>query len=228
MRISELSERASVPVPTIKYYLREGLLPAGLRTSPNQAQYGDGHVHRLRLIRALVEVGGISVATARDVLAKLDEPGVSVFDVMGKAQRAVTRAGVGGPERDAALERVDALLDRLGWRVGAGNPARSLLADVYATLDRLGQAPLADLFESYAASALQIAELDIHAVRDLPDLASIAEGVVVGSLLGDAALIALRRLADEHMARALLASPTAPAHAEPTSTGPAAADHDET
>ena len=38
MRMAELSRRTGVPVPTIKYYLREGLLPPGERTSPNQAQ----------------------------------------------------------------------------------------------------------------------------------------------------------------------------------------------
>ena len=37
MRIAELSQTTGVPVPTIKYYLREGLLPAGELTSPNQA-----------------------------------------------------------------------------------------------------------------------------------------------------------------------------------------------
>lgn len=29
MRIGELSRRTGVPVPTIKYYVREGLLPPG-------------------------------------------------------------------------------------------------------------------------------------------------------------------------------------------------------
>ena len=56
MRISELSSRSGVPVATIKYYLREGLLPAGERTSATQARYGDAHVERLRLVRALVDV----------------------------------------------------------------------------------------------------------------------------------------------------------------------------
>jgi DNA-binding transcriptional MerR regulator len=37
MRIGELSKVTGVPVPTIKYYLREGLLPAGELSSPNQA-----------------------------------------------------------------------------------------------------------------------------------------------------------------------------------------------
>ena len=46
MRIAELSQKTGVPVPTIKYYLREGLLPAGELTSPNQAHYDDRHVQR--------------------------------------------------------------------------------------------------------------------------------------------------------------------------------------
>ncbi|RAC11977.1 MerR family transcriptional regulator, partial [Burkholderia multivorans] len=54
MRISELSRRSDVPVATIKYYLREGLLPAGERTSATQAVYTDAHVNRLALIRALL------------------------------------------------------------------------------------------------------------------------------------------------------------------------------
>ena len=56
MRIGELSKAAGVPVPTIKYYLREGLLAPGELTSPNQASYGEAHIRRLRLIRALVDL----------------------------------------------------------------------------------------------------------------------------------------------------------------------------
>ena len=41
MRISELSAQTGVPVPTIKYYLREGLLPEGERSAPTQAAYGE-------------------------------------------------------------------------------------------------------------------------------------------------------------------------------------------
>jgi hypothetical protein len=47
-------------VPTIKYYVREGLLPPGQLASPNQTQYDNSHLRRLRLIRALTEVGGLS------------------------------------------------------------------------------------------------------------------------------------------------------------------------
>jgi len=37
MRIGELSRRSGVPVPSIKYYVREGLLPAGERTRPTRS-----------------------------------------------------------------------------------------------------------------------------------------------------------------------------------------------
>ncbi len=66
MRMAALSEASGVPVPTIKFYLREGLLPPGHRTSPNQSQYDDEHVRRLALIRSLTEIGGYSLATVAD------------------------------------------------------------------------------------------------------------------------------------------------------------------
>ena len=79
MRVGELSRRSGVSVASIKYYLREGLLPAGERTSPNQASYDDGHLRRLRMIRALIDVGGLSVVATRDVPAAVDDPDLPLF-----------------------------------------------------------------------------------------------------------------------------------------------------
>ena len=72
MRISALSARSGVAVATIKFYLREGLLPPGTATATNQADYDETHVRRLRLIRALIDVGGVPVASARAVVEALD------------------------------------------------------------------------------------------------------------------------------------------------------------
>src|SRR5918996_2993811 len=77
VRMSELSRAAEVPVATVKYYQREGLLPPGDATGPNQADYGAGHVRRLRLIRILREVGGLGVAQVRAVLAAMDDSELS-------------------------------------------------------------------------------------------------------------------------------------------------------
>src|SRR5207248_1232149 len=88
VRIAELSRVTGVPIPTIKYYIRSGLLPAGDRTSWNQAQYDETHARRLRLVRALIEVGGLSVAATRQMLDSISTPGLSLFGTLGKAQYA--------------------------------------------------------------------------------------------------------------------------------------------
>src|SRR4029450_10954785 len=87
MRISELSQASGVPVATIKYYLREGLLHEGQLTSATQAQYDQSHLARLRLVRALLGAGGLSVAAARDVLDRLAQPPASMHDLLGEVQR---------------------------------------------------------------------------------------------------------------------------------------------
>ena len=92
MRIAELSRRSGTSIPTIKYYLREGLLPAGTATGRNQAEYGEAHRHRLRLIRALIDVGGLSVAAARDVLAAVDAPDLPSHFLLGAAHGSLAAA----------------------------------------------------------------------------------------------------------------------------------------
>ena len=42
--MGELSRRSGVPIPTIKFYLREGLLPPGVATAANQADYDEEHL----------------------------------------------------------------------------------------------------------------------------------------------------------------------------------------
>jgi DNA-binding transcriptional MerR regulator len=94
MRISELSSQTGVPVATIKFYLRENLLQAGARTAATQAQYDDSHVVRLRLIRALLGPGGLSVASAHRVIRAVEEPPESLHELLGVAANAVARPSV--------------------------------------------------------------------------------------------------------------------------------------
>src|SRR4051794_8074570 len=100
MRISELSRVSGVPVATIKYYLREGLLPAGIPTSATSASYDERHVDRLNLIRALVDVGRVPIARVREVVTALEQPPTSWHDLLGAAHGALPPAA-GGPVADA-------------------------------------------------------------------------------------------------------------------------------
>jgi DNA-binding transcriptional MerR regulator len=209
VRIAELSQRTGVPVPTIKYYLREGLLPPGERTSWNQASYDDAHVARLKLIRALVDVGGLSIAATRELLARIDAPGTAVREALGKAQYAMTgpRDHVEDAAWAAARAEVQALLRRRGWEVRPTNPARQTLTEVLATLHRLGQDDLLDLLDDYAEAAERLARAEVALLARRAELDSMVEGVVVATVLGDVLLAALRRLAQEGVSEGAFPGP---------------------
>jgi DNA-binding transcriptional MerR regulator len=206
MRIAELSRRTGVPIPTIKYYLREGLVPAGERTGPNQAQYGEAHVKRLKLARALVEVGGLSIASAREALRLMFSAGLSELDTIGKAQYAMTpaREYMEDEAWDEAVAEVDELIAKRGWRVKPANPARRTLADALATLRRLDQDDYFELLDSYADTAERLAADEIETVTRRGDVDSVAEAVVVWTAVGDTVLASLRRLAQEDKSTRLL------------------------
>jgi DNA-binding transcriptional MerR regulator len=198
MKIAELSRHSGVAVPTIKYYVREALVRPGELTSPNQARYDEEHLRRLRLIRALVEVGGLSIAETRDVLASIDSPGKTLHETLGKAQHAVTPS-IGREVDDEswarASQQVEELVSRRGWRVTPESPAWQLLIHVLATLHALGQDDLVGLLDAYADAVEGLAEAEVGCVLNRPDVESMLEGVVIGVALGDVLIAALRRLA---------------------------------
>lgn len=202
MRIAELSRRTGVPAPTIKYYVREGLLRAGERVGPNQASYDEDHVHRLRLIRALVDVGGLSVSAAHRVLNAVDEPDVSLHKVLGAVSKSLGPAAdpLDDPAQAAARERVKHLVDDHGWQVGHDHPAINTLAGLVVTLDRLGHQEFTKVFDTYAAACETIARADLDWLLNTSvGQDERLEAVVVGTVLGETALDALRRLAHAHI-----------------------------
>lgn len=200
MRISELSRVTGVPVATVKYYLREGLVPPGRATGATQAQYDDSHVRRLRLARALVQVGGLSVAAARDVLASIEAADGSLHDVLGAAHSALP------PQLEEEREpaRARALAETLGWQVHPEAPALRQLEHALRALDDVGAPASQERLAGYADAARRIAELDVLGVpttsRD-----EAATAVVVGTVLWEPVLLALRRLAQEAVSAERLA-----------------------
>ncbi|WP_298177303.1 MerR family transcriptional regulator [Saccharomonospora sp.] len=209
MRMAELSRESGVPVATIKYYLREGLLHPGERTSPNQAHYNDTHVQRLRLVRALLDVGSLSVATAKEVLVALDSSEMSLHHVLGVTQYGLPLANTEQADEEArewARATAERLLDERGWVYEEDSPAVDSLIGVLATMYTLGYADLASVLDRYADSAENIAEADVRYIAGLPSTESIVEGMVVGTLFGDALLVALRRLAQASVSATVFGS----------------------
>jgi DNA-binding transcriptional MerR regulator len=201
VRISELSRASGVSLPTLKFYLREGLLPPGSRTARNQADYDERHLRRVRLIRALTDVGGLSLATVREVIRAAEDDRTPIHELLGMAHYAL---GPVPPAREPtqdearALEEIDRFIDRLGWRVSADAPARQALAKALLTLRRMGRDVGPEVFERYVEVADRLAAEEIAAIDDGRSRADTVEASVVGTIVFEAALIALRRLAQEH------------------------------
>jgi DNA-binding transcriptional MerR regulator len=199
MRMAELSSRSGVPAPTIRFYLREGLVEPGRLTSPNQAVYSESHVRRLRLVRALLEIGGLSVEAARAVIAAMESKSGNDFAVLGQVQYGLDparRSGASG-SAEATLDEVDALIARQGWVVRADNPARRALAEVLTTLRAIGRTEILDAVDAYARAADELARREVDELLDIDGDEARAEAVIAAAVLGDAMLSALRRLAQE-------------------------------
>ena len=176
MRISELSAATGVTVPSIKYYVREGLLPAGELTSANQASYGESHVERLTLIRALLDVGGLPIATAKQVLAAIDTPGLPLTWVFGVAQHAVSDVSLYAPVegQTEGTREVQRVIAQRGWHVSPENPGVHGAARVLDTYSRVGHPELAHIWEGYAQGAELIARADLATVAFSDDVTAMA------------------------------------------------------
>ncbi|KID31876.1 MerR HTH family regulatory protein [Prauserella sp. Am3] len=199
MRMAELSAESGVPVPTIKYYLREGLLPQGERTSRTQASYGRDHVRRLRVIRALIDAG-VGITGARKVLDTLDDPPPDAPTLLGAAHAAVTPSydtPVSSPVSSPVSAEAEELVERLGLPVATCDQER--LADVSRALEILRDAgfevPPA-VMSTYLRSIKDIATAE---VADVPaeDSEEAVRYVVLGTALAEPLLLALRRVAQQ-------------------------------
>ena len=224
MRISELSARSGLPVGTIKFYLREGLLPAGRRTSRTTAEYDDAHLERLRLVRALGDPGGLDLGAIRRVIAAIDTPDPRRIDVLATAQDALLGADVGGAGGDGADPggkgtdagaasdpdgtasypqgdaRARAWARARGWIAPAGDPALRRLGQAWSAARQAGLDLDAERLDAYADAMARVAAIDVDSVPEDPRDA--VRQVVVGTVMIEPVLAALRLLTQRELSLA--------------------------
>lgn len=190
VKMSELSRRSSVPAPTIKHYIREGLLPGPeIRTSKNMAYYDVRLAARIRVIKQLQAERFLPLKMINDLLepAPSDKiradrdtaqrralmqiaPNLGTPEVIGKQRRKRTEVmktfGITRAELDS-LER-SGVLDLRGEGETAGYGGIDLrLLEIFADVRRSG---LADLFpisvaEPYLQAVKRLVELEIDVFR---------------------------------------------------------------
>jgi DNA-binding transcriptional MerR regulator len=101
LRMGELVEASGVPAPTIKHYLREGLLPEPVKTSRNMAYYPPEFVDRIKLIKQLQEERYMPL---RAIKAVLDEDPEHARALVELEDRILDRALAGERTRTSASE----------------------------------------------------------------------------------------------------------------------------
>jgi DNA-binding transcriptional MerR regulator len=218
MRISELTRRTGVTVATIKYYIREGLMRPGTAISATQAEYDASHVDRLRLIRALVDVGNLSITTVGRLLATLDEAenanvrentpreveaeteSETADPALAATAVAAAHAALSPPASPGAAEpvRARAAMAAVGWEAAPGSAALRQLETALTALEAVHLPPSEATLRSYAAAALAMAEADVNSTPS-GSAAEVVRYVVVGTVMYEPVLIALRRLAQHHV-----------------------------
>lgn len=118
MKIGELSAASATPVETIRYYEREGLLPAPARTDGGFRIYDAPQLERLQFIRHCRGLD-MSLDEVRTLLRVKDDPGAECGDV-----NALLDAHIGHvSQRIRELRALERQLKDLRQRCGTGQAA---------------------------------------------------------------------------------------------------------
>jgi DNA-binding transcriptional MerR regulator len=217
MRLAELSRRSGIPRSAIKFYIREGILPAGNRQARNQATYGAGHLERLALIRALREVAGLPLDGIARVASELDRARAqgweSDADPVGEALRAIyapparERSSAERADLEKLRGEVREFLRGLPWTTGEeghyfADELAAALLDVRRHL--YPDYPIAAL-ASYAHAAWRLSQAEFEQAPGgarVPlrargdDVAEPTRRAIVSTVLFDRIFGALRRCAN--------------------------------
>jgi DNA-binding transcriptional MerR regulator len=224
MKISELAEASGTSIPTIKFYIREGLLPAGGTTSRTQARYTDAHLRRLELISILQTELGMTVDKIGEVMREAARGGEAMLAKglsnaresrhgSRNVSRNVSRKGARGPDggkagsRDRpgedppelrrAMRCVHRMANALRWKPKPEDPmTMDVVEAVAAILRAMPEARIDKSLIGYARAMKSIAD------REIPDTFDPAEQpweslryAVLGTYLLEPLILALRRLA---------------------------------
>ena len=195
MKISELSERSGVPVATVKFYIREGMLPRGEALSATRAEYGDEHLARLRLIGALADVRGLPLSRVRDILALIDAPDDDPIEILGRAVGALP------PYVDTVRDdhpRARAAIADLGLTYDPDFTAVAQLDEALRALEGAGLDASPAVLRRYADAMSHVAAAEIAPIAAMPLDEAVAYAVL-GTALYEPVMLALRRLAHHHL-----------------------------
>ena len=119
IRIGELAKRTGCSIDAIRYYEREGLLPAAQRSEGNFRLYGEEAVERLQFIRHCRSLD-MNLAEIAALLRVQDHPDDDCEDVIALLDEHIAQVA----RRIADLERLELYLGELRGCCHEGSVAR--------------------------------------------------------------------------------------------------------
>ncbi|QPZ37978.1 MerR family transcriptional regulator [Paramicrobacterium chengjingii] len=177
--------------------MREGLVSEGERTGYNQTEYDNHHLSRLKLVRSLIEVGGMSVSDVADLMTAIDDPTLPMSDVLHKAQTSIPH---GAPSADDdARARILAATAERGWVVDPDNIGIALAAQAVSTCELLGRGDLVDSLPDYLEAAEEMATADLQRLGGAADRDHVVQTVIIDTIFGDRLVAGLRRAAQQNI-----------------------------
>lgn len=210
MKLNQLAEQAEVPAPTLKFWIREGLLPRAPLKNARTAVYGKQHLQRAMLIKVLREEFDASLPVIRTLTEAIDsgertdlvlQRCQSVASAAWTADRSAHRAA--GDTEDAPASRyhdtVAALCRRVGWP-DESTLARDELAVALEALDRHDVSLSPDDLVGYARALEPIAAVDLDIVTSEDTVDMIAIRTLLGVRAQVAVLVAVNQLAHTSVA----------------------------
>ncbi|WP_336050048.1 transcriptional regulator [Streptomyces sp. CA2R101] len=170
------------------------------RITATRSEYGEEHLRRLRLVRALIQVGRVPVTTAREVLTAIEDDSLDHHHRLGAAVRALPC----GPEPDesdpattVARSTATELLEHLEWRADlATSPAFGMLVTALTALHRLGYVCDTAHLLPYARQAEHLAVADLDLLEEFETPEEQVEAAVALTVLYEPVLLSLRRPAE--------------------------------
>jgi AcrR family transcriptional regulator len=73
IKMSELSELSGTPIPSIRYYIRTGVLPKAIKAKATSAYYTDQHLERLKLIKEMQLTKNPSTALLKKMIDSVNQ-----------------------------------------------------------------------------------------------------------------------------------------------------------
>lgn len=178
MILSELARQTEYTVETIKFFLRENLLPKGEKITERLADYDEKHVRRLALIRALHDRLGMQYQEVKAITVLLDEQTSPerIYNAIGLVQRHLAPAH---KTTDGVAELTDLLSKH---EIQAAQA--SYLERLAGTLEEMAEAgmemPVSEL-DKFIPPLKQIVEIEMES--DVPQLEN-PDDIVRFSALG--------------------------------------------